>query len=435
MNSPSPCFPMSRRFSGRTCLSALVLALAPAGSAMADAVIDWNLNANDVIGAVGAPPQQFRVFAMVQIAVHDALNAIEPRYRSYTTIGPGNPDASPDAAVARAARDVLLDVLPPAQDAIIDARYATYIASLPACPVAHPNCISDGESIGAAAADAILTLRHLDGSETPHLPYTLAPGIGVYQPTQPTPPAPQPYPQFGNWGNLLPFAIGDAAQFSPGRTDFLRVDGKAYARDYNEVKAMGSAAVRGAAPDSEESMIARFWPGGGGNLNGVLRVIVDGRNLDAWEHARLFALTNVAINDTLIATFRTKYRYNFWRPVTAIRWADDGNPDTESDPTWTSYIVTPPYPDYTCGLPSTVGAATEVWRDYFGTDEVPFTVTAGGLPPAVTRSFTSLSAAADEAASARVYGGIHFRTGCLNAVTLGEHVAKFVFDTQLKPTH
>jgi hypothetical protein len=412
--------------------SALVLALPK--SALADAVTDWNATAGQFVTAAGGPPQQFRVMAIVQIAVHDALNSIDPRYESYSAIGAANPNASPDAAVARAARDALLGSLPASQAAGIDAAYTTYIAGL-TCAPANPGCISQGEAAGAAAADAILDQRVLDGSETPHLPYTLAPGVGVYQPTQPTPPPPAPFPQFGNWGNVKPFTLGNGAQFGPGQTDFLNVAGKAYAADYNEVKAVGSALVRGAAPESEESRIARFWPGGGGNVNAVARVILADYDFDPWEHARLFALTNMAVSDTVIVTFRTKYRYNFWRPYTAIRWADDGNPDTEPDPNWTSYIVTPPYPDYTCGLPSIVGAATETWRDLLGTDAVSFTFTATALPPDVTRSYTSLAAAAQEAASARVYGGIHFRTGCVAAVRLGEQVGKFVFNTRLRPLH
>ncbi len=407
------------------------LALALPGTAFADAVTEWNQNANDVIAGAGAPPAQFRVFAIVQVAVHDALNAIDPRNESYAVVGAGNPAASPEAAVARAARDTLVALLPDAQDAIINMRYANFVAGL-SCPAVQPGCVADGEAIGASAAQAILAMRTLDGSESPHRPYTLAPGIGVYQPTQPTPPPPAPFPQFAGWGEMTPFVLASAAQFNPGRTDFLRVSGKAYAEDYNQVKSLGSAAVRGAVPDSDESRIARFWPGGGGDLNSVLRVIVDGRGLDMWEHARLFALVNVAINDTLIATFRTKYKYNFWRPYTAIRWMDDGNPATEPDPEWTPYITTPPYPDYTCGLPSTVGAATEIIRNVFGTDEVPFTYTAPGIPP---RSYDTLSQAAAESAMARVYGGIHFRTGCVNAVTLGEQVGKFVFNTSLRPLH
>jgi hypothetical protein len=411
---------------------ASALALAAPATAIADSVTDWNLKANQVVGVAGGAPQQFRIFAMVQIAVHDALNAIDPRYQSYTVTQPADPSASPDAAVARAAHDVLVSTLP-SQTAALDTAYNAYIAGLPACPPAHLDCIANGVAAGANAAQAIIGLRQFDHSDTPHAPYTLEPGIGVYQPTLPLPPGGAPYPQYGNWGNVTPFAIGNSAQFRPGRTDFARVAGAAYARDYNEVKEVGSFAVRNAAPDSEESKIARFWPGGGANLNGFTRIILADYDFDRWEHARLFALMNMAVADGLFITFETKYHYNFWRPVTAIHWEDDGNPDTESDPAWTSYITTPPYPDYTCGLPNTVGSATAVLRNFFGTDEVPFTVTAAGLPPAVTRSFTSLSQAAAEAASARVYGGIHFRTGCTEAVRLGGKVGDFVTHTQLRP--
>ncbi|HEY5802668.1 MAG TPA: hypothetical protein VIT90_03115 [Lysobacter sp.] len=409
-----------------------VLPLAVPGQALADAVTDWNATANQVIGAAGGPPQQFRVFAMVHIAIHDALNAIDPRYKTYAAVGAGNPNASPDAAVARAARDVLLSTLP-SQAATINTAYSSFIGALPACAPAQPACISQGEAIGAVAADAILDMRLLDGSQTPHVPYTLAPAPGVYQPTLPTPPAPAPFPQFGGWGNVELFALASPWQFNPGRAAMLNLRSKAYAKEYNEVKTVGNALVRNAAPDSEQSRIARFWPGGGGNLNGVARVIVADYDFDLWENARLFALMNMAINDGLVATFRVKYYYNFWRPYTAIRWADDGNKDTQPDPNWTSYIVTPPYPDYTCGLPNTVGSFSGVLREFFGTDEVPFTFTATGLPPSVTRSYSTLSQAADESANARVYGGIHFRSGCEAGVKLGEKVGKYVFKTQLRP--
>ena len=419
----------ARIFSPRPWLLASALTLTAPATAFADAVTTWNAQANQVIAAAGPPPQQFRVFAMVQIAVHDALNAIDRRYKPYTVIGAGNPNASPDAAVARAARDVLLATLPASQAGAVNTAYASFIATLPTCP-ALANCVAAGEAIGADAAAAILGLRQLDGSATPHVPYTLAPAPGVYQPTLPLPAG--PYPQFGGWGQVKPFGLVNPAQFRPGPAQMLNLRSRAYANDYNEVKQMGSFAVRNAAPDSEESRIARFWPGGGQNLNGFTRVILAGRQSDMWDNARLFAVMNMAVSDALVVTFRAKYHYNFWRPYTAIRWADDGNTRTAPDPNWTSYVTTPPYPDYTCGLPSTIGAATEVLRDTFGTDEVPFTFTATGLPPAVTRSYTSLSQAADEAASARVYGGMHFRTGCTAAVQLGEKVGRYVFHTQLR---
>lgn len=410
----------------RRWLLAGAVALALPGPALADAVTDWNAITNQLVGSAGGPPIQFRIFAIAQIAVHDALNSIDPRYRTYTAVGAANPNASPEAAVARATADVLLATLPASQADAINTAYANYLLTLPACPVAAPTCIDDGEAAGAAAAEAILDMRTLDGSETPHLPYTLAPGVGVYQPT------PGPAPQFGGWGDVKTFSLSNGRQFSSGRTDFFNIKSKTYTADYNEVKELGSSAVRSAAPDSEESLIARFWSGGGGNWNAVLRATVAPIELDLWENARLFALTGIAVHDAVVVTFGLKYRNNFWRPYTAIRWADDGNPDTESDPDWTPYVATPPYPDYPCGLPSVVGAGTEILREYFETDEVPFTFTSTGLPPSVTRTYTSLSQAAADAASARVYSGIHFRTGCEKGVAQSQKVAQFVFRHELK---
>ena len=137
-----------------------------------------------------------------------------------------------------------------------------------------------------------------------------------------------------------------------------------------------------------------------------------------------------AMFDATISVFDTKYTYDFWRPVTAIRAADtDGNPDTAADPAWASYQATPPYPDFTCGLTTLSGAAAEVLRRYFGTDALPYTHTAGGI----TRSFPTLTAATADAVNARVYGGMHFRTGCVHGVRQGGQVGRFVFQTALRP--
>lgn len=218
-----------------------------------------------------------------------------------------------------------------------------------------------------------------------------------------------------------------------------------YTREYNEVKQLGDARVRGAQPNSEESDIARFWPGGGSNWNLTARVIVEGKGLDHWEHARLLALLNIAQADAAIANQVWKYTYTFWRPVTAIRWPDDGNPNTASDAVWRPFLVTPPYPDFPCALPTLTGAAAEALRQFFGTDKVPFTRTfnapAVPLPalmtplPAksITRSFDSLSEAVAESRSARVYAGIHFREGCVAGARQGEQIARFVFLHELRP--
>ena len=419
--------PAIRDLPRRWPLAGALLLLLP-GSASADSVTDWSAFADTVIGGAGAPPQQFRVLAITQIAVHDALNSIDRRYGTYSPLAAASHHASPDAAVARAAADVLRAAMP-AQAAAIDAQYAAAIAGLPVCPAAAPSCINQGISAGAAAAAAILQRRTLDGSATPHLPYTAAPALGIYQPTPPTPPPPAPYPQFAGWANLTPFAVLNRYQFAAGPAPQFKLRSRAYADEYNEVKTVGSFAVRNAAPDSEESRTARYFPGGGANLNAIARAVVAGRSLDRWQHARLFALLNMAVNDALITTFYVKYRYTFWRPYTAIHWVDDGNVRTQPDPNWTSYLATPPYPDYPCGLPTTMGAGAQVMRSYFGTDRLPYSLTAAGI----ARTYARLSDAESDSVDARVYGGIHFRFGCEVGIVQSRKVGKCVYLTQLRP--
>ena len=418
------------------------------GPVAADVVTDWNFIAEVVAPRVGGPQQQSRLQAMVQIAVHDALNAIEPRYARYGYLGVANPGALPDAAAAAAARQTLLGLLAPVpasalKQAAIDTIESAYVATVGPAP--HDAATQAGIDTGEAAAAMILGLRGADGANMPHLPYTRPPGPGVYQPT-PNPEFPAIItPSFAGWAHVTPFVLRHGAQFEVEPGAIFDLAGAAYARDYNEVKLVGDARVRGALPDSEESDIARFWPGGGSNWNLTARVIVAGMGLDRWQHARLFALLNLAQADALIANQTWKYAHTFWRPVTAIRWPDDGNAETVSDPLWRPFLVTPPYPDYPCALPAATGAATEVLRQYFGTDEIAFTraFSAPGVPlpapmaalPAklLTRSFTTLTEAAVEASDARVYAGIHFREGCLAGMRQGTQIGRFVVHQALRP--
>lgn len=431
-------------------LLGVAVGLALATPASADAVTDWNLAFDQASPAVGGPPQRAYLGAMVHIAIHDALNNIDPRYQTYTVATPASASAHPDAAIAAAARDVLINQLSrapetPAKAAARVNVEASYSAALAA--IADGAAETAGISAGQAAAAAIIALRLNDGSATPNLPYTLAPGPGVHQPTAPNFPAP------ANAGYALipPFAMTGASQFRVDPGEIFDLTDEAYTRDYNEVKTVGELATRAAEPDSEETDIARFWPSGGANWSLVGRTIVAGRGLDRWQHARLFALMLMAETDGGIQVFDTKYAYNFWRPVTAIRWANDGNPATAADPNWLPLFSfpgpwsTPPYPDYTCGLSTASGANTEVLRRYFGTDAVGYqlTVTAPALGtpvpgpylPAkpITRHYATLSQAAAESASARVYAGIHFRSGCVQGVRSGEKVGRFVFLHYLKP--
>jgi len=402
------------------------LTLGIAATASADYVTYWNEIADNTSIFAGGPSIRARILAITQLAVHDALNSIEPRYESYTGVPAANAGASPEAAVAAATYQVLAHTVA-TQETVVRAFYDQWIAGLPACPTAHPACVDDGIAAGEAAANAMLALRANDGSATPHLPYTLAPGPGVFQPTPPLLLA----PQFAGVAHFTPFVLNSGSQFRADPSEIFDLTGEAYTRDYKEVKRVGAAGAEAAGDRTpDQSAIARFWPGGGSNFNAVTRVIVAGRGLDPWQHAQLFALGNMAFADSSIAVFDTKYTYNFWRPITAIRAADtDGNPDTVADPLWLSYIITPPYPDYTCGLTTNTGAAVEVLRRYFGTDDLPYTFTAAG----VTRSFSNLSQAEAEAVDARVFGGIHFRTGCEQGIRMGEQVGRFVVQHALEP--
>lgn len=389
--------------------------LASMAPSRADVVVEWNQIA-EATAAAGAPPFRARITAMAQIAVHDALNSIVPRHDSYNPLAPAAPGSSVPAAVATAAYRVLAQQVP-SQAAALAITYANRIDEIADCPAGYPSCIEDGIFAGEAAALAILAGRDGDGSATPHLPYTLAAGPGVYQPTPGA-------PQFAGWAAVTPFALVSGSQFRPEPSEIFVLSSDAYARDYNEVKRVGSPASEAEGHrTADQSARARFWPAAGGSWNTVARMIAAGRGLDAWEHARLLAVLNMALSDAFVSVFDTKYTYNFWRPVTAIRAGDtDGNPATEADPAWSSYQPTPAYPDFTCGLTINAGAAVEVIRRQFGTDHLPYTLTVAGL----TRSFATLSQAGDESVDARVFGGMHFRTGCELGLRQGEKVGRFV---------
>lgn len=431
MSTPSlalyraPMIRQAARTAGTLILTAAtVLSVAPPAAAQGDPVVAWNAFADNASAVVGHPVIRTRMMAMVQVAVHDALNAVEPRYRQYATVAAAPPGASPAAAVAQATYVVLIAVLPnpvPGLQDLYDARLAAI-----SCPSAYPACLADGLAAGQAAGDAIVQLRAGDGTATPHLPYTEAPGPGVYEPTPPESGA----PAFAGWALVTPYALRSGSQFRLDPSPLFDLNSKEYIRDFREVKRVGRFdAEENHKRTPDQSEIARFWPPAS-NFNAVGRTIVAGRTLDTWELGRLFALINMAQMDAFIAVFDTKYAYNFWRPTTAIRAAaTDGNPATAADPEWRSYLATPPYPDFPCGLTTGVGAATGTLQLFFGTDHVPFTFTAAGA----TRSFARLSDAAAEAVDARVFGGMHFRTGCEQGAKLGKRVARFVFSHELKP--
>lgn len=407
----------------------------------ADAVTDWNTTATTAAFAAGLdnesgcvdPLHESRMLAMMHVAVHDALNAIDRRYQPYA-LDADAPGASPEAAVAAAAHDVLVAVFPelppdigPTPSAAVDFVEAAYATALAAIP--DSSAKEQGILIGQAAAAAILALRDADGADTsPFLDFTYVPGPnpGDFQFIPGLPFAAAPF-----WGKVTPFVLRSSSQYRPKSP--YPLTSKKYAADFNEVKSLGR--IDSPTRTAEQTEIALFWvEGSPQGWNRIARTVSAQHGLDLWENARLFGLLNLASADAYIADFENKYFYEFWRPITAIRAADtDGNPDTITDPTWDSLVGTPPAPDHPSGHAGQGGAMSEVLARFFG-DAISFT-TMSTTQPGVTRSFTSFSEAAQENANSRIYIGFHFRHATVEGLKLGGKVGQVAFNHYLRPAH
>jgi membrane-associated phospholipid phosphatase len=186
----------------------------------------------------------------------------------------------------------------------------------------------------------------------------------------------------------------------------------------------------GSSRSADQSELALFWAGNTPLYwNRIASQISASRALSLTENAHLFALLNVSMADAGIACWDAKYRYVYWRPITAIRLGDtDGNAGTDPDSNWVPWLDsfptgTPAHPEYPSGHSTVSGAAAYILTSAFG-DNTPFNVTSDVW--AGTRSFSSFSAAVAEIADARVFGGIHFRTSCVRGNALGQSVAAYV---------
>lgn len=433
----------TRPFMLFTVVGAAVTALlsSPAG---ANEAVKWNdTTARAAIAGGQNPIQQTRTVAMVQGAVHDALNAIKPRYRAYYFEGPAAAGAAPEAAVASASHAVLIAVLPafgapPQQSeaqALVEEAYRTALAG-----IADGQAKQDGIAAGRAAGEAMLALRKDDGATRP-APYTPASGPGRWRPhpnpDPPNPPIKDPKlaPGFAasvlpGWGNVTPFTLLSASQYwLPGPP---ALSSPQYARDFNEVKSVGGQASP--ARTAEQTEIARFWFEGPAAWYRVARTACEVRGLDLWDSARVLAAVSLAMADSYIAGFKIRYVYDFWRPVTAIREAaDDGNDATVADPAWNSHQNTPPVSDYPSTQSLFSGAAAATLAGVLGTDQVAFTITSGPPFANIKRSFPSFSAAARESADSRVYAGIHFRSACEDGLILGRKIGERVVVSYLQP--
>ncbi len=424
-------------------------------AAAGDAVLTWNENAGEAATAacitpLGDPLHESRIYAIVHIAIHDALNAIDRRSRPYAFDGPGQRGASPDAAVAAAARTVLVALisqlpseLTPAPciaagKASAEADYAVALGLIP-----DSQAKTQGIALGNAAAGAILARRATVGAVGPFLNFACPQDTdpGEYQCTPGT-----PFIAFEVWENVTPFVLKDSSQFRPGPP--YAVTKKKYTADFNEVKSLGGDGITTpSARTADQTEIALFWwESSPLKWNRIARAVsvATAPGLDLWENARLFGLLNVALADGYIAMVATKNHYNYWRPVTAIQTGDtDGNPDTTGDPAWTPLRPTPADQDYASGHSIEGGAAAEVLKQFFGTDRISFqdcgvTLPAGSTcsdPSPVLRSYTSFSQAAAENAYSRILIGFHFRKSVEEGTEYGRKIGKRAANLYLRPVH
>src|SRR5262245_27881082 len=413
-----------RRFRAALLLFVFMFCAALSRPARADAVTDWDVIAFKVVEASGKsrPPTSCAI-ALAHVAMHAALNAFDRRFDPYAYDAAAPRGASPVAAIAAAAHGVLVGRIPN-QKTELDAALASALAAIP-----DGKAKAAGVATGRAAAAAILALRSADGANV-DAPYTPGDELGVWRPT---PSALAPAIGAG-FGRVMPFTFTSSRQFVPPPAAYFDLGSPEYTADYKEIKMIGGANSK--TRTAEQSKIARFWYEATPGVHiRLARDLVDKQKLNLWDSARLFALLHLACADGLITGYNAKYRYNFWRPVTAIRnGAKDGNPQTVGDSTWQSYLETPSHPEYP-SLHAILGAAwAEVLCRFFGTDKFSFTMTSAAPYPGIKRSFKSFWQSAQEDADSRVYAGIHFRSSCRDGLAIGRKIGEHVYTNFLRPS-
>jgi hypothetical protein len=396
-----------------------------AAATPSDPVLEWNAIMNDTVIAGGTNPLvTSRVVALVSSSVFDAVNGIRPHYRPLH-VRPNAPRYASQRAAAIQAAYAILSNLYPAQIASLTAHRDASIAALSE----STRSIQAGMTWGQAVADNIWAWRLTDGFTPSPPPFLGVLGIvgmpaavGAWRPT-PLANASGAGPQFAS---MTPWVLQRPSQFRLPPP--LALTSPEYAAEYNELKIMGIFA--GSQRTADQSELALFWAGNTALYwNRIASQLAAERSLSLSENAHLFALLNVTMADAAIACWDGKYRYVFWRPITAIRSGDlDGNASTDPDPTWTPWLDffpsgTPAHPEYPSGHSTVSGSAAFILAAAFG-DDSPFTVTSDVRPG--TRAFPSFSAAVAEIADARVFGGIHFRVSCARGNMLGQAVADYV---------
>ena len=394
-----------------------VMILAGAPGANADVITDANARAADAASRIPSTPIAVRTMAIVQVSVFEAVNAVTGRYPPQRAKLSPTPGASVEAAVAAATRTALSKLMP-AQQAAIDADYQALLASVPDGPAK-----AAGIALGEQAATAIVALCADDGMVAPDV-YRPHAAAGVYVPTV--------GPAVPHWGKRRPWVMPRGDHFRPGPPPTLTSD--TWARDYNEIKAIGSKTSTQRTP--EQTAIAKFWEATAPAVYWpVARSVAGMPGRDVTDNARLFALAAMAMDDGLIAVFDAKYTYNLWRPVTAIRNGDlDGNNATDRDPGWTPFIDTPMHPEYPCAHCIVSGALGAVLEAEIGSGPTPRLSSASSTAGGAVRTWTSVDDFTKEVAQARIYDGVHYRTSTDVGSAMGKKIGELAVKSLPKVT-
>jgi hypothetical protein len=377
--------------------------------------MDWNAKA-DAIAAEKKllPAPQARTMSMLHVAMFEAVNAIDKRYTPYKLDLAADRSTSREAAAAAAAYNILLAIYPD-QKAVLDAALTASLSGIP-----DSEGRANGIELGKTAAAGVIAMRASDGSDAPetYRPHTTP---GVYVPTV--------VPIASTTGATTPWVMTSGSQFRPAPPPAL--DSETWTRDLNEIRQIG--ARNSTIRTAEQTEIGRFWfVVGPPSFNPIVRQAALAKHMDVVDCARLFALAEIAANDAIVAVFEAKYRYNFWRPMTAIRNADiTQNPATPREASWLPLGETPMHPEYPCAHCIVSAAVSTVLRQTVGDEFGEFSMTSA-TAPGVTRKWTRLQDYSDEVANARIFAGFHYRFSTEVGKDMGRKIGDLTIATQLR---
>jgi hypothetical protein len=381
----------------------------------ADVIIDWNTKSDEIAAQKQVPPfNHSRGTAILHVAMFEAVNAIEGRYLPYKLNLAADRTTSKEAAAASAGHDILLALYPDQQSAL-DATLATMLAG-----IADGEAKGKGIDLGKKAAADLIALRANDGidAQETYRPHTTP---GTYIPTV--------VPAFSTSGAVTPWVMRSGSQFRPAAPPALTSE--TWTNDVNEIRELGR--IDSAKRTPEQTTIGRFWfVTGPRSYNPIVRQVAMKKDMDIADCARLFALTAMAGSDAYIAVFDAKYTYNLWRPITAIRNADQTNNDaTPRDASWRPLGDTPMHPEYPCAHCITSAAVSAVIQGVAGGEIGEISMTSA-TAPGVIRKWTRLQDYSEEVSMARIYAGFHYRFSTIVGKDMGKKIGELIVATQMR---